>query len=94
MRDGAYRSVGPAPVCRRALSDGQLDVRVVPGRRYARTRLPAAAITGSTAAPLRRLRISGLEPGTRLTFDGEVAPAPRDLVIDKADEALTVQRAI
>ncbi|MET9873752.1 phosphatase PAP2 family protein [Actinacidiphila glaucinigra] len=92
--NGAYRSIGPAPLRRRALSDGQLDVRIVPGSPYARTRLLAAALTGSTTALLRRMRIGGVEPGTRLAFDGEVAPAPRELVIDKANEALTVYRPL
>ncbi|MGW3244595.1 phosphatase PAP2 family protein [Streptomyces sp. NPDC001070] len=90
--NGAYRSLGPAPVRRRALSDGQLDVRIVPGSPYARTRLLAAALTGSTTALLRRMRIGGVEEGTRLAYDGEIAPAPRELVIDKANEALTVYR--
>ncbi|WP_431964357.1 phosphatase PAP2 family protein [Actinacidiphila sp. bgisy160] len=92
--NGAYRSIGPAPLRRRALSDGQLDVRIVPGSPHARTHLLAAALTGSTTALLRRLRIGGMDPGTRLAFDGEVAPAPRDLVIDKANEALTVYRPL
>ncbi|MFF3560819.1 phosphatase PAP2 family protein [Streptomyces sp. NPDC002574] len=90
--NGAYRSLGPAPVRRRNLADGQLDVRMVPGSPYARTRLLAAAVTGSTTALLRRVRLGGIVPGTRLATDGEVAPAPGELLVDKVNEALTVYR--
>ncbi|MBY8877881.1 phosphatase PAP2 family protein [Actinacidiphila acidipaludis] len=59
-----YSSWGLAPVRRRDLTDGLLDVRIVDGGRFARTRLVGAALTGVltsspiyTEATVRRLRI-------------------------------------
>lgn len=99
--NGAYRSVGLAPVRRYDLADGLLDVRVAHGGRFARTRLVAAALTGAlarspvyAAARPRRLRVSGLPTGTHMAYDGEVAPAPPAFVIDKAEEALIVYRPV
>jgi undecaprenyl-diphosphatase len=95
----AYRGVGLAPVRRQNLADGLLDVRIVDGGPFARTRLIAAAMTGGlanspvySAALLRRLRVSGMAAGAHLAYDGEVAPAPTELVLDKVNEALTVYR--
>jgi diacylglycerol kinase family enzyme/membrane-associated phospholipid phosphatase len=97
--NGTYRSLGPAPVSRDHLADGLLDVRIVRGGRFSRTRLIAAALTGGlTGSPvhararLRRLRIRVLSADTRLAFDGEVAPAPSELLLDKVNEGLTVYR--
>ncbi|MFD7924253.1 bifunctional phosphatase PAP2/diacylglycerol kinase family protein [Streptomyces sp. NPDC059740] len=97
----SYRTMGLAPVRRHDLADGVLDVRVVHGGRLARTRLLLAAVTGGlkhtpvlSESRLRSLRIGGLAPGTDLAFDGEVAPAPRELWLDKANEALTVYRLL
>ena len=99
-----YRSVGLAPLRRVDLADGSLDVRVVDAGPYPRSRLVAAALTGGlgrgehtgspvyTAARLGSLRISGLEPGTRLAYDGEVAPAPASLTLRKKAGALVVYR--
>ncbi|WP_328382986.1 diacylglycerol kinase family protein [Streptomyces sp. NBC_00400] len=96
-----YRGLGFAPVRRHDLADGVLDVRVVHGGRLARTRLLAAALLGTPRsspvlgeARLSRLRISGLPEGTTLAFDGEVAPAPAELTLDKQNEALTVYRLL
>jgi diacylglycerol kinase family enzyme/membrane-associated phospholipid phosphatase len=48
-----YSSWGPAPVRRRDLSDGLLDVRIVNGGPFARTRMLGAALTGVlTASPV------------------------------------------
>lgn len=62
-------------------------------------RLLAAALTGPlsrspvhAAQKLRQLWIGGLAPGTPMAYDGEVATAPRELLVDKAHEALTVYR--
>jgi undecaprenyl-diphosphatase len=95
----SYRGLGLAPVRRHDLADGLLDVRIVDGGRFARTRLLAAAVTGAltrspvySAALVRRLRISGLGAGTHLAYDGEVAPAPNSLTLEKAGRALTVYR--
>ncbi|MET8677409.1 diacylglycerol kinase family protein [Streptomyces sp. NPDC004647] len=97
--NGAYRSVGVAPVRRYDLADGLLDVRIAHGGRFARTRLLAAALTGVlrrspvyAATRPQRIRISGLAQGTHMAYDGEVAPAPPAFLIDKAEEALTVYR--
>ncbi|MFF8828295.1 bifunctional phosphatase PAP2/diacylglycerol kinase family protein [Streptomyces sp. NPDC015131] len=95
----AYRRMGPTPGRRHDLADGVLDVRVVHGGRLPGLRLLAAALAGPlsrspvhAAEHLRRLRVTGLAPGTPLAYDGEVTRAPRELLIDKADEALTVYR--
>jgi diacylglycerol kinase family enzyme len=97
----SYRGLGLAPVRRHDLADGLLDVRVVPGGRRARTRLFTAALTSvvgrspvHSTARLRRLRISDIPPGTHLAYDGEVAQAPPELMIDKCHEALTVYRPL
>ncbi|MCF6525978.1 bifunctional phosphatase PAP2/diacylglycerol kinase family protein [Streptomyces sp. JJ36] len=97
----SYRGLGLAPLRRHDLADGLLDIRVVPGGRWARSRLFAAALTSvvgrspvHTAVRQRRLRITGIPPGTHLTYDGEVAEAPEELLLDKRHEALTVYRPL
>ncbi len=102
--NGVYRSVGLAPLRRGDLADGLLDVRVVDAGPYPRSRLFAASIFGGlgrrepagspvySTARLRGLRITGLEPGTRLAYDGEVAPAPPELTLRKAPASLVVYR--
>ncbi|MET7640163.1 phosphatase PAP2 family protein [Streptomyces sp. NPDC005438] len=99
--NGAYRGVGLAPVRRHDLADGLLDVRYVRGGRWSRTRLVAAALTAAFdhspfhgAARLRSLRINDVPEGTYLAFDGEVAPAPRELLLEKSHEALRVYRPL
>jgi undecaprenyl-diphosphatase len=94
-----YASVGPAPVRRRDLADGRLDVRIVDGGPFARTRLLGAALTGVLtrspvyeAAEVRRLRVRVPAEGVHLACDGEVAPAPRELLVHKLPGALTVYR--
>lgn len=97
--NGAYRSAGIAPVRRHDLADGLLDVRIAHGGRFARSRLLAAAIVGQltktrlyASAKAQRLVISGLPEGTQMAYDGELAPAPAALLLDKLPEALTVYR--
>lgn len=99
--NGAYRSVGIAPVRRYDLADGLLDLRIAHGGRFARTRLLSAALTGVlkrspvyAAARPQRVHISGVPEGTHMAFDGEVTPAPGAFLIDKKNEALTVYRPI
>ncbi|MEV6670700.1 phosphatase PAP2 family protein [Streptomyces sp. NPDC051162] len=94
-----YRGLGLTPLRRHDLADGVLDVRTVSGGRLARTRLLLAALTGDLkhspvlrSARLRHLRIDGVEPGTHLAYDGEVAHAPRSLTLAKENEALVVYR--
>ncbi|MFI6892945.1 bifunctional phosphatase PAP2/diacylglycerol kinase family protein [Streptomyces sp. NPDC050256] len=95
--NGLFQRVGPAPGRRHNLADGLLDVRVVHGGRTPGLRLLAAAVAGPlTRSPIhaaerrRRIRISGLKPGTPYAYDGEVAHSTGDLMIDKLPEALTV----
>ncbi|TGB10092.1 bifunctional phosphatase PAP2/diacylglycerol kinase family protein [Streptomyces sp. MZ04] len=97
--NGAYRSAGIAPVRRHDLADGLLDVRVAHGGHFARSRLLVAALAGQLArtrvyasARPRSLAVSGLPAGTPMAYDGEVAPAPTALLLDKLPEALTVYR--
>ena len=97
--NGAYRSIGVAPVRRKEMADGLLDVRVADGGRFARTRLLATALAGGlartrvyAAARPHRLRITGLPEGTFMACDGEVVPAPSGMLIDKLPRALTVYR--
>lgn len=97
--NGAYRSAGIAPVRRHDLADGLLDIRIANGGRFARTRLLAAALAGQLAktrlyasAKAQRLVISSLPEDTQMAYDGELAPAPPALLLDKLPEALTVYR--
>nr|WSZ99410.1 phosphatase PAP2 family protein [Streptomyces sp. NBC_00857] len=94
-----YQQMGPTPGHRHDLADGLLDVRIVHGGRAPGLRLLAAALAGPlsrspvhAAERMRRVRISGIEPGTPLAYDGEVAQAPEELTLEKAIEALTVYR--
>lgn len=94
-----YSSWGPAPVRRRDLADGLLDVRIVDGGPFARTRMLGAALTGVltgspvyATASVRRLRVRVPGEGVRLAFDGEVAPAPEELRLDKVPGGLVVYR--
>ncbi|MEV0118865.1 phosphatase PAP2 family protein [Streptomyces sp. NPDC050844] len=97
--NGAYRSAGIAPVRRHDLADGLLDVRIAHGGHFARSRLLVAALAGQLArtrlyasARPQRLVVSGLPADTPMAYDGEVAPAPKALLVDKLPEALTVYR--
>lgn len=97
--NGMYRRMGPTPGHRRDLADGLLDVRIVHGGRVPGARLLAAVLAGPlsrspvhAAERMRRVRIGGIAPGTPLAFDGEVAPSPGELLIDKVNEALMVYR--
>lgn len=99
--NGIYRSLGIAPVRRHDLSDGLLDVRIAHGGHLARTRLLATALVGGVArtrtyaaAHVSGLLVSGLAPGTRMAFDGEVVEAPAEFRLDKLPEALTVYRPL
>ncbi|MFF8960679.1 bifunctional phosphatase PAP2/diacylglycerol kinase family protein [Streptomyces sp. NPDC014894] len=97
--NGIYQRVGPTPGHRQDLADGLLDVRVVHGGRWPGLRLLAAALAGPlsrspvhAAEKLHRVRITGLEPGTPMAYDGEVVDAPAELTVDKAVGVLTVYR--
>ncbi|MFJ2957659.1 phosphatase PAP2 family protein [Streptomyces sp. NPDC087270] len=95
-----YSSWGPAPVRRRDLADGLLDVRMVDGGPFARTRMLGAALTGAltsspvyTTAAVPRLRVRVPGAGVHLACDGEVAAAPGEMLLDKAPGGLVVYRA-
>lgn len=97
----AYRRLGTTQARRPSLVDGLLDLHVVRGGRWARTRLLLAAVTGllhrspvHAAARVSRLRISGIPPGTLCAFDGEIAEAPAELTLDKEERPLTVYRPL
>ncbi|WP_228979393.1 phosphatase PAP2 family protein [Streptomyces sp. DH12] len=98
--NGAYRSVGLAPLRRHDLADGVLDVRIAQAGRLARPRLLATAAGGLArtrlyaAARTTSLRVGGLPADTPMAYDGEVVPAARELVLDKLPEALTVYRPL
>ncbi|MEU3218976.1 phosphatase PAP2 family protein [Streptomyces sp. NPDC006971] len=95
--NGLFQRVGPAPGRRHGLADGLLDVRMVHAGRAPGLRLLAAAVAGPlTRSPVhaarrrRKVRVSGLAPGTPYAYDGEVGYARSELTIDKLPEALTV----
>ncbi|WP_079176742.1 bifunctional phosphatase PAP2/diacylglycerol kinase family protein [Streptomyces sp. MUSC 14] len=96
-----YRGLGLAPVRRHDLADGLLDVRVVRAGHLARLRLVAAALSGAlrrspvlSARRVERLRVTGLDGATHVAYDGETAPAPPALLLDKAPTPLTVYRPL
>ncbi|MFF2997130.1 bifunctional phosphatase PAP2/diacylglycerol kinase family protein [Streptomyces sp. NPDC057950] len=98
--NGRYEPEGFAPVSRPRLDDGLLDLRLIDAaHRLARTRVVVSALVGA----LGRSRVYGAErvpwveleglDGTRtLAYDGEVAPAPTGLRLEKDRRALVVYR--
>lgn len=97
--NGTYHRMGLAPGRRLDLADGQFDVRVVHGSRRPALRLFAAALAGPlTRSPahatvqVKRLRLSGVAPGTPLAYDGEVTEVEGEMTLEKLPEALTVYR--
>ncbi|WP_393073907.1 bifunctional phosphatase PAP2/diacylglycerol kinase family protein [Streptomyces sp. LN704] len=98
--NGRYEPEGFAPVFRPRLDDGLLDLRLIDGaHRLARTRVVVSALVGALgrsrvyraeAVPWVELEDLG---GTRtLAYDGEVAPAPTGLRLEKERRALVVYR--
>ncbi|MEU9442708.1 phosphatase PAP2 family protein [Streptomyces sp. NPDC048304] len=99
--NGVYHRMGLAPGRRTDLADGLLDVRVVHGGRRPALRLLAAAaagpLTGSAghaAVQVKRLRLTGVAPGTPLAYDGEVTAVSGEVTVEKLPEALTVYRPL
>ncbi|QMU78191.1 phosphatase PAP2 family protein [Streptacidiphilus sp. PB12-B1b] len=96
--NGRYDPPGFAPSFRRDLGDGALDIRAVDGGHpFARTRLVAAFMTGTLArsrvyqaAAVSQLRIDVLHDTQHYAHDGEIRPAARTLILDKAPRALTL----
>ncbi|MEU6280298.1 phosphatase PAP2 family protein [Streptomyces sp. NPDC047028] len=99
--NGVYHRMGLTPGRRTDLADGLLDVRVVHGSRRPALRLLAAAAAGPltrspahAAVQVTRLRLTGVEPGTPLAYDGEVEPVSGEVTVEKLPEALTVYRPL
>lgn len=102
--NGTYHRMGLAPGRRKDLADGQLDVRVVHGGRRPSLRLLSAALAGPltrspahAAVQVGRLRLTGVEPGTLLAYDGEITETRGelgDLTLEKLPEALVVYRPL
>ncbi|MFE0173561.1 bifunctional phosphatase PAP2/diacylglycerol kinase family protein [Streptomyces sp. NPDC059002] len=96
--NGQYAPDGLAPTHRPRMDDGLLDIRTVDARApLARTRVALSALGGALrrsrvfrAERVERLGLSGLEDVTTLAYDGETAPAPDALLLDKRHAALTV----
>ncbi|AZM51895.1 phosphoesterase [Streptomyces sp. WAC 01529] len=96
--NGRYLPDGLAPSHRAHLDEGLLDLRTVDAEApLARTRLTLSALAGALrrshvyrAERVERLRISGLESVADLAYDGERAPAPDALLLDKRRGSLTV----
>ncbi|MEU9365815.1 phosphatase PAP2 family protein [Streptomyces avermitilis] len=98
--NGHYVPDGFAPAFRPRLDDGLLDLRLIDGdRRYARTRVIAAALAGTlgrsrvySAAPVPRVRLEDLGGTRNLAYDGEVTSAPDQLTLSKRSRGLAVYR--
>ncbi|MEU6126176.1 diacylglycerol kinase family protein, partial [Streptomyces sp. NPDC047123] len=96
--NGQYVPDGLAPTHRPRMDDGLLDVRTVDAAApLARTRVALSALGGALRRSrvfrterVEELRVSGLEDVVALAYDGETAPAPDALVLDKRHAALTV----
>ncbi|MFJ1653565.1 bifunctional phosphatase PAP2/diacylglycerol kinase family protein [Streptomyces sp. NPDC088337] len=99
--NGTYHRRGLALGRRLDLTDGKLDVRVVHGGRRPALRLLSAALAGPltrspahAAVQVRRLRLTGVAPGTLLAHDGEVMEVADELWLEKLPEALAVYRPL
>jgi diacylglycerol kinase family enzyme len=93
-----YLPSGSAPRSRARLDDGCFDVRFVDAsRRWARTRLLLAVLTGRLGhsrayqeRTLRELRIRAPNGPLRWALDGETVDVPDDVTVTKSDETLLV----
>ncbi|WP_369264634.1 bifunctional phosphatase PAP2/diacylglycerol kinase family protein [Streptomyces sp. R35] len=98
--NGRYVPEGFAPAFRPRLDEGLLDVRLVDGdHRLARTRVIASALVGALhrsrvygAEHVPWVRLEGLAGTDRLAYDGEVAPVPVELTLEKEHRVLVVYR--
>ncbi|MEU5895176.1 bifunctional phosphatase PAP2/diacylglycerol kinase family protein [Streptomyces venezuelae] len=96
--NGQYVPDGLALTHRPRLDDGLLDIRTVDAEApLARSRVALSALGGALrrsrvfrSERVEELRLSGLENVTGLAYDGETAPTPDALVLDKLRSALTV----
>jgi len=98
--NGRYHPSGFAPSWRERLDEDVIDVRIVDAkRRWARTRLVVAVLTGRLGRcrvyeerTVERMRIRFLDPDPALARDGETQPAPKELTLRPADRRLVVYR--
>lgn len=98
--NGRYHPSGFAPTWRERLDDSSIDVRLIDAdRRYARTRLALALLTGRLGRSrvyeervVGRLPVTSRQGGLRLARDGEVQDGPGHLVLRAASRPLVVYR--
>jgi diacylglycerol kinase family enzyme/membrane-associated phospholipid phosphatase len=98
--NGHYHPAGFAPSWRERLDDDCIDVRLIDAdRRFARTRLVLAVLTGSLGRSrvyeervVGRLPVVSRQGGLRLARDGEVEDGPGHLMLRAADKSLIVYR--
>jgi undecaprenyl-diphosphatase len=97
--NGSYRPKGFAPTYRPSLDDGCLDVRIMAGARFARTRIVLAVLTRTLrwsrvyeAHTPRQVRVSMPEQRPRISVDGEVKLIGNDFVIRSDPRGLLVYR--
>ncbi|WP_406357666.1 bifunctional phosphatase PAP2/diacylglycerol kinase family protein [Streptomyces sp. NBC_00658] len=98
--NGRYVPDGFAPAFRPRLDDGLLDLRVIDGaHRLARTRVIASALAGAlgrsrvySAERVSWVELEGLTGTDTLAYDGEVAPTPGELRLEKRHRGLVVYR--
>ena len=98
--NGHYHPAGFAPSWRERLDDQCIDIRLIDGdRRFARTRLAAALLTGSLGRSrvyeervVGRLPVTSRQGPLRLARDGEAEDGPDVLVLRAASRSLVVYR--
>jgi undecaprenyl-diphosphatase len=91
LGNGEYAPAGFTPTYRPNLADGLLDVRMVDGaRKFARTRLVAAVLTGTLgtsrvydAGTAPSVTLTEIQEGAELAVDGEVRPGASQLRVAK-----------
>ncbi|GAX49590.1 bifunctional phosphatase PAP2/diacylglycerol kinase family protein [Streptomyces olivochromogenes] len=98
--NGRYEPQGFAPAYRPRLDDGLIDVRLIDGEhRLARTRVIVSALAGTLgrsrvygAEAVAWVELAALGGADTLAYDGEVAPAPPGLRLEKERRTLVVYR--
>jgi diacylglycerol kinase family enzyme len=98
--NGRYVPDGFAPAFRPRLDDGLLDLRLIDGdHRLARTRVIVSAFAGAlgrsrvySAERVSWVGLEGLTGADTLAYDGEVAPTPGELRLEKRERGLVVYR--
>ncbi|MDP9101537.1 MAG: phosphatase PAP2 family protein, partial [Actinomycetota bacterium] len=98
--NGHYHPAGFAPSWRERLDDGCIDIRLLDaGRRWSRTRLVAAVLTGRLGRSrvyeeriVAKLPVRSPSGGLRVARDGEVGDGPTALLLRAATRPLVVYR--